>query len=66
MGEVWVFHYQTKLLTVCDEICYCGVYMKSCKLYLFHIGPLKAKLRSDAQSPVSDSGNPVASWTARP
>ena len=68
MGDVCMFHCPKKLLTECDEICYCGVYMQSCKLYLifFHIGPLKAKLKSDVPSPVSGSSNQLASWTARP
>lgn len=62
-----MIHCPKNTLTECDEICYCGVYMKSCKIYLilFHIGPLKAKLKSDVQSPFSGSSNQVVSWTAK-
>ena len=57
-----MFHCQRKLLTECDEICNCAVYMKSYKLYLilFHISSLNAKLKSEVQSPVSGSSNQVA------
>jgi hypothetical protein len=47
------------LLTVCDDLHYCGVYMKSYTSYLIFV-------HADVQSPVSGSSNLVASWTATP
>jgi len=46
-----------KNLTECDEICYCGHEKLQVILKMFHTGPLKAKLKSDVQSPVSGSSN---------
>ena len=59
-----MFHCQKKnLLIECDEICYCGMYVKSCQSYLIfvHIGTMKAKLKSNVQSAFSGSSNQVTS-----